>query len=122
MPPTLRWLGVHPLAAVALVVIDVMLFSVDVVSLGLGMALTIPVGILVGLLASLAQKYGYRDHWGLAIAKGVFLGVITAIPTPIPALLTAGTGVAGLLGTRRLRALPPKPSGQHEPSGQGGGG
>lgn len=40
-----------------------------------------------------------RDKWGLAIGKGLFVGLLTAIPTPLPSFITA---IGGMIGTVAL--------------------
>jgi hypothetical protein len=91
----MRIFGIHPLAALAFIAIDMMLFAPDVsligwtISLSVGLALIIPCAIL--------QRYVCGDSWVLAIAKGVILGILTAIPTPLPAFITGGSGICGYL-------------------------
>jgi hypothetical protein len=91
----LRILGIHPLAALAFIAIDMMLFAPDVtvigwtISLSVGLALVVPCAIL--------QHYVCKDSWLLSIAKGLILGILTAIPTPLPAFITGGSGICGYL-------------------------
>jgi len=41
------------------------------------------------------QKFSFGDNWAVAIAKGLFIGILTAIPTPLPGLITGGGGLLG---------------------------
>jgi hypothetical protein len=36
-----------------------------------------------------------REQWGLAIGKGLLVGLLTAIPTSIPSIITITGGVLG---------------------------
>jgi hypothetical protein len=91
--------GIHPLAALLMFVLDVMLFGSG--GLLVSWPISVPIGIVATIACVLIQKNAMRDQWGLAIGKGLFVGLLTAIPTPIPSLLTA-TG--GALGTVALIA------------------
>ncbi|HRI68899.1 MAG TPA: hypothetical protein PK156_31935 [Polyangium sp.] len=91
----LRQLGLHPLVAFAMVIVDIMLLAADVataatVSVIVGLVLTIPCVLL--------QRYVYKDEWGAAIGKGMIVGILTAIPTPLPSIVTGAGGVAGAIG------------------------
>lgn len=88
-------LGIDPLAAVALIAADFMLFGVEASTAGLGIVLTIPIGILLGLASMLLQRYRYADCWSVSVAKGIILAILTAIPTPI---MSAVIGAAGIMG------------------------
>jgi hypothetical protein len=91
----LRQLGLHPLVAFAMVVVDVMLIAAD-------LATAATVSVLVALVLTvpcvLLQRYAYKDEWGVAIGKGMVVGLLTAIPTPLPAIVTGVGGVAGTIG------------------------
>jgi hypothetical protein len=52
-----------------------------------------------------------KEPWGLAIGKGMIIGVLTAIPTPLPSILTFGGGVLGaaaLLGGKKTPEIEEK--------------
>jgi len=91
----LRILGIHPLAALAFIAIDMMLFAPD--ATGIGWTISICVGLALILPCIILQRYVCKDSWLLAIAKGVILGILTAIPTPLPAFITGGSGICGYL-------------------------
>jgi len=89
--------GIHPLVAVVVVAVDAMLFAEEIVSLGAGWIISILVAIVLVIGSTLIQKKAFGDEWGLAIGKGILLGVLTAIPTPIPSSITLTSGVVGTL-------------------------
>jgi hypothetical protein len=98
-----RQLGLHPLVAFAMVCVDVMLTAADLatlatVSIAVAAALTVPCVLL--------QRYAYRDGWGAAVGKGLIVGILTAIPTPLPAVVTGAGGVLGLVGLLTDRKAP----------------
>ena len=98
-----RW-GIHPLCAAALVTIDVMLFGGEAASGGLLVLLSALVGMGLVVPCTLVQRYAYKDGWLLSFGKGALLGILTAIPTPLPSALTIALGVTGMFGLRHRRA------------------
>ncbi len=64
----------------------------------------------------LIQKYSYGDSWPLAWAKSMLVGLLTAIPTPLPSFLTCGWGVMGFIGGMEERARLRKAAPAGEPS------
>ena len=92
----MRKFGIHPLVAIGLVAVDTMLFGADVT--GVGWILSCLVATSLMFPAILIQHFSYKDKWGTAIAKGIVVGVLTAIPTPLPAVITGTGGIMGLLG------------------------
>ena len=96
--------GIHPAVAVTVVAVDSMLFGGTVATGGIGWAASIPVGIVLGAAAGLIQRRGSpQDDLGLAAGKGLVVGLLTAIPTPLPAVLVAGAGTAGAVTMFRQR-------------------
>lgn len=91
----LRILGIHPLAALAFIAIDIMLFAPDVT--GIGWAISACVGLALVIPTIILQRFVCKDSWILAVAKGMILGILTAIPTPLPAFITGGSGICGYL-------------------------
>lgn len=112
MPPArspLQSLGLHPLAAAGLIAIDAMLFGAESATAGTALILTIPAGFLLGIATALLQKHSYGDTWGPAIGKALVLGVLTAIPTPLPSIVTGASGMLGLIKMLRTREEPQSP-------------
>ena len=102
----LATLGIHPLAAVVVVAVDSMLFGGTVITGSVGWLISIPVGTVLGVATGLVQRHGSpRDNRGFAVGKGLLVTVLTAIPTPLPALLVVGSGAAGAYNMRRQKQL-----------------
>ncbi|MCX6985551.1 MAG: hypothetical protein NT118_12510 [Lentisphaerae bacterium] len=96
MKNLLKLLGLHPLVAFGMIVVDMMLFAPDCT--GVGWLVSCAVAFVLTFPCILVQRFAYGDHWGIAIGKGMIVGILTAIPTPLPALVTGTSGVLGLIG------------------------
>jgi hypothetical protein len=92
---TLRQLGFHPLVAFAMIIVDVMLTAADLATLA---TVSIAVAVVLTIPCVLLQRYLYKDEWGAAIGKGIIVGILTAIPTPLPSIVTGVGGVMGAIG------------------------
>ena len=93
--------GLDPRIAFLTVVVDAMLFGTDVATLGAGALLSVPVGVVLGIITYKAQRRWYGDDRESALIKGLVVGLLTAIPTSLPGLLTIPSGLIGL--ARMLR-------------------
>lgn len=87
--------GLHPIVGFGMTAVDLMLFSGTVVTAGAGWVVTVPVAIAFSIPCVLIQKYAFGDDWGSAAGKGMMVGVLTAIPTPLPSIVSIGGGVLG---------------------------
>jgi hypothetical protein len=95
-PGFCKLVGLHPLVAFALCIVDAMLFGEEVASLGAGWLISVPIALALSVPCTLIQRYSMRDTWGIAISKGMIVGILTAIPTALPSIFTAAGGLAGL--------------------------
>jgi hypothetical protein len=75
-----------------------MLFGPD--ATGVGWAVSVIVAATLTIPCIIAQRFAYKDSWTIAIAKGFLIGILTAIPSPLPAFITGG---AGLLGSAKMQ-------------------
>ncbi|NJL26971.1 MAG: hypothetical protein HC897_03345 [Thermoanaerobaculia bacterium] len=91
--------GLHPLVGFGMFATDWMLFSTDIATGCAGLLLTVPVGLLLSIPSILIQRHAFKDDWGTALGKGLLIGVLTAIPTALPSILTLGGGVLGTAKT-----------------------
>ncbi len=89
--------GLHPLVAFGMFACDWMLFGGEAGSAGVGLAITVPVALALTIPCILLQRFSFKDGWGAAIAKGLLVGVLTAIPMPLGSPATLAGGVIGLL-------------------------
>ncbi len=103
--------GLDPRVAFLVLIVDVMLNAGDVFSMGLLLPLSIAAGILVGYIAYRAQIHWYGDDPESARIKAAMLGLLTAIPTPLPEVLYVPAGLLGLVRTLRGVRRPAGPSG-----------
>jgi len=92
---TSQALGLHPIVAFGMIAVDSMLFAETMISAGTGWIITVPIALIFTIPCTLLQKFNFGDNWGTAIGKGVIVGILTAIPTPLPSLLTFGGGIVG---------------------------
>ena len=96
-------LGLHPLVGFGMAAVDVMLFGTGAVS----WVISVPVALALTVPCILIQKYGFKEDWGLAIGKGMMVGVLTAIPSPLPSALSFAGGAMGTVAlVAGDRALP----------------
>ena len=93
--------GILPSMAFLTLVVDAMLFPVDALSLGTDLPISCTVGAIVGLITYRAQRKWYGDDQESAALKGAVLGLLTAIPTALPAILYVPSGIVGLVHGRR---------------------
>jgi hypothetical protein len=93
--------GLDPRIAFLTFVIDLMLFGGEVLTLGLLIPIALVVGIVLGFIAYRAQMRWYGDDRESALIKGVIIGLLTAIPTPLPAILYIPSGLLGLIHMAR---------------------
>lgn len=85
---------INPLLALTMFIVDQMLGVLEIGSLEALAAVSFVVGLLLIVPCTLVQRYADRDGWGLAIAKGMLIGTIVAIPTSIPGMTLAAWGLA----------------------------
>ncbi len=102
MKSLLQNFGLHPFVAFAMVIVDIMLFGTDIT--GVGWFISVPIALFLAAPCILIQKYSYNDNWGTSVAKGFIVGIITAIPSPLPAVITGGSGMLGA-----VKLMLPKP-------------
>ena len=92
-----RLFGLDPRIAFAALIVDMMLNAGDIVSMGMLLPLSIAAGVVLGYVTYRAQINWYGDDPESAKIKAVILGLLTAIPTPLPELLYIPAGVVGLV-------------------------
>lgn len=100
--------GIHPMVALVVSTVDSMLFVETLVTVGTGWIVSIPVGAALAIATFLVQKGSYGDSLTTAAGKGILIGLITAIPTPLPAVFTISSGGLGYLHFRKQRKLAKK--------------
>jgi hypothetical protein len=96
--------GLHPTIAFLALVVDLMLFGGEVLTLGELLPVSIGAGFVLGFITYLAQRRWYGDDKESASIKGLILGLLTAIPTPLPAALYIPSGIVGLIHNMRRKS------------------
>lgn len=61
------------------------------------LGLSVAAGAVLGVITYRVQKSWYRDDRESAVIKGLIVGLLTAIPTNIPAFLYVPSGILGLV-------------------------
>jgi len=108
-----RAFGLHPLTALGLFAVDWMLFGEEVATAGAGWLISLPVGVVLGLIAILIQKHAYKDETMPAVAKGLLVGLLTAIPAPLSSfgiLPLAAFGLVRVLFSKQRQLTEGEPS------------
>ena len=102
MKELLQIIGLHPIVGFGMFAIDLMLFGSEML-IPPSVILTVPTALLLGMGSILIQRYSFNDGWGAATGKGMIVGVLTAIPSPLPSVITLLGGTAGLvkMGTEK---------------------
>jgi len=95
--------GIHPAIAFLTLIVDLMLFGGEVATLGAILPISIGAGCVLGVIAYLAQRKWYGDDKDSAAIKALILAFLTAIPTPLPAILTLPSGIVGLIHNWRRK-------------------
>lgn len=93
--------GLDPRIALMAVVLDAMLFTGEIVTAGLFLIVSMLAGIVFGIITYRAQKSWYGDDHDSAMIKGLIMGLLTAIPTSLPAFLYMPAGFVGLIHLMR---------------------
>ena len=88
--------GLDPRIAFLTLIVDMMLNAGDLVSMGLLVPVSTAAGIVLGYIVYRAQINWYGDDKESARIKGLILGLLTSIPTPIPEILYIPAGIVGL--------------------------
>jgi hypothetical protein len=101
--------GIDPRIAFLAFVVDLMLFGTAAATMGVTLPLLIPLaiaaGIVLGRITYKAQIKWYGDDHDSAMIKAGIVGLLTAIPVGIPAIVWVPSGLLGLLHNARKRRL-----------------
>ena len=95
--------GLDPRIAGLMLIVDLMLNAGDIVSMGSLVPFSIAAGIVLGYITYKAQMNWYGDDKESAKIKAIVVALLTAIPTPLPAILYVPAGVLGFLRNARRK-------------------
>ncbi len=88
--------GLHPAMAVLIFIVNSMIFAADWGTIGAFWPVSLAIGAALGFITYRAQMKWYGDDNESALIKAGILALLTAIPAPIPAVLSVPAGVVGL--------------------------
>jgi hypothetical protein len=83
---------IHPLAALATIVLDNVFGVVELVDPFAVIFTSIGVGAVGTVATMLVQRYMAKDSWGVSAAKGLVMGIIAGVPFQV-----TGTAVGAIL-------------------------
>jgi hypothetical protein len=92
--------GLHPAVAFLTIAVDLMLNVVTTASLGTLWIFTLPIGLVVGVIAYMAQRKWYGDDNESAIIKALIVALLTAIPVPLSPILIP-SGIMGFFNRKK---------------------
>lgn len=92
--------GLHPAMAFVTVAADLMLHAADVVSAGLLIPFSAAAALVLATIAFLAQRKWFSDDQESALIKSLIIGLLTAIPSPLPYVLFVPAGIVGFFRKR----------------------
>lgn len=99
--------GLDPRIAFLAFIVDLMLFGSAAATMGLDLPILIPLaigaGIVLGRITYKAQIKWFGDDPESAAIKAGIVGLLTAIPVGIPAIVWVPSGLLGLLHNARKK-------------------
>jgi len=95
--------GLDPRIAFLMFIVDSMLFGGSLLSLGLLVPVSVAAGIGLGFVTYRAQIKWYGDDRESALIKGAIVGLLTAIPTPLPVAVYLPAAVLGMIHSVQRR-------------------
>ena len=81
------YLNLHPILTWGVIIIDLLLFHLEIFSGGLLLFVSVIIGLILGIAGFIIQRYECRDSNYLALAKALMVFVIVSIPTSILSLV-----------------------------------
>jgi hypothetical protein len=103
--------GLDPRIAFLAFIVDLMLFGSAAATMGLDLPILIPLaigaGIVLGRITYKAQIKWFGDDPESAAIKAGIVGLLTAIPVGIPAIVWIPSGLLGLLHNARKKLTLP---------------
>jgi hypothetical protein len=104
--------GLDPRIAFLAFVVDLMLFGSAAATMGIDLPVLVPLaiaaGVVLGRITYRAQMKWYGDDHDSALIKAGIVGLLTAIPVGIPAIVWVPSGLLGWLHNARKKLSLPK--------------
>jgi len=95
--------GLDPRVAVLTVIVDMMVFGGDAITLGALIPIGIGVGAILGFIVYKIQMKWYGDDHDSALIKALIVGMLTAIPAPLGPFFAIPGGLLGIVKALRRR-------------------
>lgn len=95
--------GLDIRAAILTILVDMLLFGEEVVSLGTLIPLSIAVACVLGFIVYKMQTKWYGDDHDSGLIKALVVGLVTAIPAPITPVIAIPGGILGLINMLRKK-------------------
>ena len=95
--------GLHAGMALLVLVLNAMLFGAEVGTGGLAYPIVLAAAVALGFITYFAQMRSVHDDSNNAALKAAIVTLLTAIPVPLPALLSVPAGLVGLVHTLRRK-------------------
>jgi hypothetical protein len=95
--------GLDPRIAALTFLVDAMVFGGTLASGGLLLPVAVGAGCVLGFITYRAQRRWYGDDAEAALIKACIIGLLTAIPSPLPAVLYIPSAILGVWHLARAR-------------------
>jgi hypothetical protein len=95
--------GLDIRAAILAVLVDLMVFTGDVASLGSLLPFSLCVAGALGFITYKIQRRWYGDDHDGALIKAMIIGLLTAIPVPLTPLIAIPSGMVGIVKAIRRK-------------------
>ena len=95
--------GLDVRVAILAVVIDFLAFGGDIVSFGALYVVELGSGVVLAFITYKIQRAWYGDNHDSALIKALVIGLLTAIPVPITAIVAGPGGLLGFIHLFRKR-------------------
>ena len=95
--------GLDARAAVLVILVDLMVFGADVISVGALLPLSIAVSGVLGVIVYKIQTHWFGDDKTSALIKSLIVALLTAIPVPLSPLMALPGGLIGVVKAMKRR-------------------
>jgi hypothetical protein len=95
--------GLAPRAAFLAVLVDLLVFTGDTLSLETLLPLGIGIAGVLGFIVYRIQRHSYGDDHHAALTKALIVGLLTAIPVPITPFFAIPGGLLGIANALRRK-------------------
>jgi hypothetical protein len=89
--------GLDPRAAILTVIVDLMVFGTDTISLEALLPLGVAVAGVLGYIIYRIQRSWYGDDKESAVIRALIIFLLTAIPVPLSPIIAIPSGVIGIV-------------------------